>query len=78
MATFSSSRVVSTDLRSHGHFVTNVKLLSTSFYGCRLFPYVDQWMLVKGYIKKLCGETPTGLRMGVPAPVTNFVGLSVI
>jgi hypothetical protein len=25
----------------------------------------------------LCGETPTDLRMGVPAPTTNFASLSV-
>jgi hypothetical protein len=34
-------------------------------------------MLIKGYINQLCGQTPTNLRMGVPAPKTNFVGLSV-
>jgi hypothetical protein len=34
-------------------------------------------MLIKGYINHLCGETPTDLRMGVPAPTTNSVGLSV-
>jgi hypothetical protein len=34
-------------------------------------------MLIKGYINRLCGETLAGLRMGVPAPITNFVGLSV-
>jgi hypothetical protein len=35
------------------------------------------WMLTRGYINKLCGETPTDLRMGVPAPKTKFSGLSV-
>jgi hypothetical protein len=35
------------------------------------------WMLIKGYINHLCGETPTDLRMGVLAHATNFVGLSV-
>jgi branched-subunit amino acid ABC-type transport system permease component len=25
----------------------------------------------------MCGETPTDLRMGIPAPTTNFVGLTV-
>jgi hypothetical protein len=34
-------------------------------------------MLMRGYINQLCGETPTDLRMGVPAPTTNFVGLTV-
>jgi hypothetical protein len=34
-------------------------------------------VLIKGYINQLCGETPTDLRMRVPLPSTNFVGLSV-
>jgi hypothetical protein len=34
-------------------------------------------MFIKGYIKQLCGESPTDLRMGVPAPTTNLDGLSV-
>jgi hypothetical protein len=44
------------------------------------FSIVDNghvWMLVTCHINRLCGETPTDLRMGVPAPTTNFVGLSV-
>jgi hypothetical protein len=35
------------------------------------------WMLIEGYINQLCGETPTDLRMGVPAPTTNFACLEV-
>jgi hypothetical protein len=34
-------------------------------------------MLVKGHTNRLCGETPTDLRMGVPAPTTNFDGLPI-
>jgi hypothetical protein len=34
-------------------------------------------MLTRGYINQLCGETPTDLRMGVPAPKTKFSGFSV-
>jgi hypothetical protein len=34
-------------------------------------------MLIKGYINYLCGKAATDLRMGVPAPATNFAGLSV-
>jgi hypothetical protein len=34
-------------------------------------------MLIRGYINQLCGQTPTDLRMGVPAPTTTFVGLPV-
>jgi hypothetical protein len=35
------------------------------------------WMLIRGHINHLCGETPTHLRMGIPAPTTNFVGLTI-
>jgi glyceraldehyde-3-phosphate dehydrogenase/erythrose-4-phosphate dehydrogenase len=34
-------------------------------------------MFIKGYINQLCGQTQTNLRMGVPAPKTSYVGLSV-
>jgi hypothetical protein len=34
-------------------------------------------MLVKGYINQWCGETPTDLRRGVPAPTTIFAGMDV-
>jgi hypothetical protein len=37
----------------------------------------DVQMLTIGCINQLCGETPTGLRMGIPAPKTYFTGLSV-
>jgi hypothetical protein len=36
--------------------------------------YGHVWMLIKGYIYQLCGET---LRMGVPASTRDFVGMSV-
>jgi hypothetical protein len=35
------------------------------------------WMLIRGHINRLYGETPSDLRMGVPVPTTNFVGLSL-
>jgi hypothetical protein len=35
------------------------------------------WMLIKGYINHLCGETPNDLRMRVPAPTTSFAGVEV-
>jgi hypothetical protein len=34
-------------------------------------------MLIKSHINRVCGEKPTDLRMGVPAPTTNFTGLTV-
>jgi hypothetical protein len=35
------------------------------------------WMLIRGHVNKLCGETPTDLRMGVAARTNNFAGLTV-
>jgi hypothetical protein len=35
------------------------------------------WMLIRSNNNRLCSETPTDLRMRVPAPTTNFVGLTV-
>jgi hypothetical protein len=34
-------------------------------------------MLIKGYNNQVCGGTPTDLRMGVPAPMISFVGMTV-
>jgi hypothetical protein len=34
-------------------------------------------MLFRGHINRLCGETPIDVRMGVPTPTINFVGLVV-
>jgi hypothetical protein len=44
------------------------------------FPSVDSghvWLLIRGYINQLCGETPTDLRVGMPIPTTNLAGLLV-
>jgi 8-oxo-dGTP pyrophosphatase MutT (NUDIX family) len=35
------------------------------------------WLLIRGYIDQLCGETPTDLRVGTPMPTRNLVGLHV-
>jgi hypothetical protein len=35
------------------------------------------WLLIRGYANQLCGETPTDLRVGMPIPTTNLVGLHV-
>jgi hypothetical protein len=35
------------------------------------------WLLIRGYIDQLCGETPTDLRVGTPMPTQNLVGLPV-
>jgi hypothetical protein len=34
-------------------------------------------MLIQGYINQLCRETPTHLRMKIPAPTTTFIGLTI-
>jgi hypothetical protein len=39
--------------------------------------YGPVWLLIRGYINQLCGETPTDLRVGTPMPTTNLVGLHV-
>jgi hypothetical protein len=35
------------------------------------------WLLIRGYINQLCGETPTDLRVGMTMPTRNLAGLSV-
>jgi hypothetical protein len=35
------------------------------------------WLLIRGYINHLCGETPTDLRVGTPMPTRNLAGLHV-
>jgi hypothetical protein len=35
------------------------------------------WLIIRGYINQLCGETPTDLRAGTPMPTTNLAGLPV-
>jgi ADP-ribose pyrophosphatase YjhB (NUDIX family) len=35
------------------------------------------WLLIRGYINQLCGETPTDLRVGTPMPTCNLAGLPV-
>jgi hypothetical protein len=35
------------------------------------------WLLIRGHINRLCCETPTDLRVGMPMPTRNLVGLHV-
>jgi hypothetical protein len=35
------------------------------------------WLLIRGYVNQLCGETPTDLRVGMPIPTTNMASLPV-
>jgi ADP-ribose pyrophosphatase YjhB (NUDIX family) len=44
------------------------------------FSLVDSghvWLLIRGYVNQVCGEIPTDLRVGMPIPTTNLVGLLV-
>jgi hypothetical protein len=33
------------------------------------------WLLIRGYINQVSGQTPTDLRVGTPMPTTNLAGL---
>jgi hypothetical protein len=47
------------------------------FFHLRFAAFTHVWMLIKGYVNQLCGETPTDdLHMGFPSHVTNFGELS--
>jgi hypothetical protein len=35
------------------------------------------WLLIRGHIIRLSGETPTDLRVGMPMPTRNLAGLLV-
>jgi hypothetical protein len=35
------------------------------------------WLLIRGYINQVCGETPTDLRLGISLPTRNLAGLPV-
>jgi hypothetical protein len=51
------------------------------FFMYPLFTVVDYgpvWLLIRGNINQLCGQTATDLRMGAPLPTTNFARLPVI
>jgi ADP-ribose pyrophosphatase YjhB (NUDIX family) len=39
--------------------------------------YGHVWLLIRGYINQLCGETPIDLQVGTPMPTTNMAGLPV-
>jgi hypothetical protein len=50
------------------------------FFMYSRFTSVDSgpiWLLIRGHINRLCGETPTDLRVGLPMPTRNMVGLPV-
>jgi hypothetical protein len=37
--------------------------------------YGHVWLLIRGYINQLSGQTPSDLRVGTPMPTTNLAGL---
>jgi hypothetical protein len=50
------------------------------FFTYPRFSSVDSghvWLLIRGYINQLCGETPTDLHVGIPMPTQNLAGLHV-
>jgi 8-oxo-dGTP pyrophosphatase MutT (NUDIX family) len=50
------------------------------FFMYSRFTSVDSspvWLLIRGHINQLCGETPTDLRVGMPMPTRNLAGLLV-
>jgi hypothetical protein len=54
--------------------------LTRQFFYFTRFTAADSchvWMLIRGYINQLCGETPAKLFIGVLAPTTKFFGLEV-
>jgi hypothetical protein len=74
MGDFSSSGSYLSTPLSRGHVNTD------AVFFCFRFSTVDgghMWTLIRGHINRLCGETPTDFRMGVPALTTNFLGLAV-
>jgi hypothetical protein len=61
-------------------FAHDDTLLPRQLFFSASFTVVDSgfvWMFIKGYINHLCGETLTGLRMGVLVPTTNFASPEV-
>jgi 8-oxo-dGTP pyrophosphatase MutT (NUDIX family) len=52
--------------------------ISRQFFMYPRFSSVDSglvWLLIRGYINQVCGETPTDLRVGMPIPTRNLAGL---
>jgi 8-oxo-dGTP pyrophosphatase MutT (NUDIX family) len=55
-------------------------IVPRQFFMYPRFSSVDSghvWLLIRGYINELCGETPTDLRVGMPMPTRKLVGLPV-
>jgi hypothetical protein len=64
---------------SHALFYDDSSI-SRQFFMYPRFSSVDSrlvWLLIRGYINQLSGETQTDLRVGTPMPTTIFAGLSV-
>jgi 8-oxo-dGTP pyrophosphatase MutT (NUDIX family) len=64
---------------SHALFYDDTSI-PRQFFMYPRFSSVDSglvWLLIRGYINQLGGETPTDLRVGTPIPTTNYAGLFV-
>jgi ADP-ribose pyrophosphatase YjhB (NUDIX family) len=65
---------------THQPLVHDDTTIPRQFFMYPRFSSVDVghvWLLVRGYINQLCGETPTDLRVGTPMPTRDLAGLPV-
>jgi ADP-ribose pyrophosphatase YjhB (NUDIX family) len=64
---------------SHALFYDSTPI-PREFFMYPRFSSVDSghvWLLIRGYINQLSGQTPTDLSVGIPMPKTNLAGLHV-
>jgi 8-oxo-dGTP pyrophosphatase MutT (NUDIX family) len=65
---------------SHSPVFQDDTSIPRQFFMYSRFTTVDSghvWLLIRGHINELTGETPTDLRVGMPMPTRNLVGLPV-
>jgi 8-oxo-dGTP pyrophosphatase MutT (NUDIX family) len=65
---------------SHSPVLQDDTYIPRQFFMYSRFTTVDSgplWLLTRGHINQLCGEMPTDLRVGMPMPTRNLVGLTV-
>jgi 8-oxo-dGTP pyrophosphatase MutT (NUDIX family) len=67
-------------VRSHNPVFQDDTSIPRQFFMFSWFTTVDSghvWLLIRGHINQLSGETPTDLRVGMPIPTRNLAGLHV-
>jgi ADP-ribose pyrophosphatase YjhB (NUDIX family) len=65
---------------SHSPVFQDDTTIPRQFFMFSRFTSVDSghvWLLIRGHFNQMSGETPTDLRMGMPMPTHNLVGLPV-